>query len=447
MQRASSILLLSLLGLFIAPSAADACSCVGGTPLCQSFWTTDAVFSGEVISIASTPNPSGEQYLAHRLVRLKVVDAFRGGVQGVVEVATGAGGGDCGYNFIQGMTYLVYAHVGKSGLSTSICSRTRVLSQAGEDLAYIRGTLQQPSAAGRIFGRVMYSRDPDGPPGTESTPITGYTVTLSDGRTTRSTTTGRDGTYEFTGVAAGSYTVQVQHPDTEDAGGPNKVRLADPRGCAAANFYVVPDGRIRVRLVGADGRPAAKLRVDLLNLDAESDERPAWQSVFSETDSEGVLELEQLRPRRYLLAINGQSPPTSKSPFPTSYYPGVPTRDGATVITLGRGERLDLGKWVLPSTLREHRVTGLVVLGDGRPATRAHIIVETPKDAGWQYWFNGGDSATTDAEGRFELTLLEGVPYEIFAYAEFGEDRIQVRSPRVLFKATSTKPLKLVIPR
>lgn len=446
MKRAP-ILLLSLLGLLVAPAAADACSCVGGTPLCQSFWTTDVVFSGEVISIGSTPNPYGGQYPAHRLVRLKVLDAFRGGVQGVVEVATGAGGGDCGYNFIQGMTYLVYAHAGKSGLSTSICSRTRVLSQAGEDLAYIRGAMQQPSAAGRVFGRVVYPRDPDGPPGTDSTPIGGYTVTLSDGQTTRSTTTARDGTYEFTGVAAGDYTVRVQLPDTEDGGGPDKVRLADPRGCAAANFYVVPDGRIRVRLVDADGRPAAKLKVDLLNLDAESDERPAWQTVFSETDDAGVLELEQLRPKRYVLAINGQSPPTSKSPFPTSYYPGVPTRDGAIVITLGRGERIDLGKWVLPSTLREHRVTGVVVLADGRPASRAHIIVETPKEAGWQYWFNGGDSATTDAEGRFELTLLESVPYEVFAYAEFGEDRIQVRSPRVRVNATSTTPLKLVIPR
>ena len=102
---------------------------------------------------------------------------------------------------------------------------------------------------------------------------------------------------------------------------------------------------------------------------------------------------------------------------------------------------------MLPSTLREHRVTGVVVLADGRPASRAHIIVETPKEAGWQYWFNGGDSATTDAEGRFELTLLESVPYEVFAYAEFGEDRIQVRSPRVRVNATSTTPLKLVIPR
>lgn len=446
MHRAS-ILLLSLFGLFIAPPAADACSCMGGTPLCQAFWTTAAVFSGEVISIGPTPNPYGEQYPSHRLVRLKVIDAFRGGVQGVVEVATGSGGGDCGYNFIRGITYLVYAHVGKSGLSTSICSRTRVLSEAGEDLAYIRGVMREPSAAGRIFGDVVYPHDPDGPPGNDSTPVTGYTVVLSDGKTTRTTTTRRDGTYEFTGVAAGDYAVRVQLPDAEHAGGPENVRLADPRGCAAADFYVVPDGRIRMRLVGADGRPAANLRVDLLNLDAESDGRPVWQTVFSETDSEGVLELEQLRPRRYLLAINGQSPPAARSPFPTSYYPGVPTREAATVITLGRGERIDLGKWVLPSPLREHLVRGSVVLADGRPAPRAHVIVQTPKEAGWQYWFNVDVSATTDAEGRFELTLLEGVPYEVFAYAEFGEDRIQVRSPRARFNAASTAALKLVIPR
>ena len=446
-MRRASILLLSLLGLLIAPWAADACSCVGGTPLCQSFWTTDAVFSGEVLSIGSRPNPDGERYPAHRSVRLKVVEVFRGGVQGVVEVATGAGGGDCGYNFIPGMTYLVYAHAGKSGLSTSICSRTRVLSQAGEDVEYIRGALQQPSATGRVFGRVVYARDPDGPPGADGTPVAGYRVALSDGHTTRSTITGRDGSYEFTGVAAGDYTVRVQLPDTEDAGGPEEVRLADPRGCAAANFYVVPDGRIRVRLVDSDGRPIQKLSVDLLNLDAAADERPRWETMFAETDGEGRLELTQLRPRRYLLAVNGQRPPSSRNPFPTSYYPGVPGREGATVIELGRGERIDLGRWVLPSRLREHRVRGVVLRADGQPAPRAHVLVQTPKDAGWQYFFAVDVSATTDAEGRFELTLLDRVPYEIFAYAEFGESRTQIRSQPVSFTAPFTQPLKLVIPQ
>ena len=46
--------------------------------------------------------------------------------------------------------------------------------------------------------------------------------------------------------------------------GPTNVTLADPRGCAAADFYVVPDGRLGVRLVDAAGAPARALRVELL---------------------------------------------------------------------------------------------------------------------------------------------------------------------------------------
>jgi hypothetical protein len=42
---------------------------------------------------------------------------------------------------------------------------------------------------------------------------------------------------------------------------------------------------------------------------------------------------------------------------------------------------------------------------------------------GWRSTTAVNVSATTDAEGRFSLTLLDGVPYELFAY--------QVRTPRL----------------
>ena len=58
---------------------------------------------------------------------------------GIVEVATGSGGGDCGYRFAIGKRYLVYARKwppSGSGLTTGICSRTRQIEEADEDIKY-----------------------------------------------------------------------------------------------------------------------------------------------------------------------------------------------------------------------------------------------------------------------------------------------------------------------
>ena len=52
----------------------------------------------------------------------------------LVTFGTGVGGGDCGFSFRAGQTYLVYATGRREALHTSICSRTRPLEEATEDL-------------------------------------------------------------------------------------------------------------------------------------------------------------------------------------------------------------------------------------------------------------------------------------------------------------------------
>jgi hypothetical protein len=437
---------LAAAGCLVTPSRAEACSCVGGIPLCESLWMTAAVFSGEVVAIAEPGGQQGPQF-ARRRVTFRVLDVWRGSVGASVEITTGMGGGDCGYNFVKGSRYLVYAHANNAGeLSTGICSRTRLLSAASEDIAYLKSVLQTPSAGGRIFGRVQYQRDPSAPPSVADRPIQGYRVTLSHDRATLTTTTRADGTYEFQGLTADDYTVSLEVQPTEDVRSPAKVKLADPRGCVSVDFWVVPNGRIRVRLVDADGGPRSNLTIELLNLDAGTPGEPAWQPVHAKPNSEGWLELLRLHPGRYLLGVNALRAPTSSVPFPTTYYPGVEVRDAASVVVLGRGARVDLGEWIVPAQLRERQVAGLVTLADDTPAAGAQVSVTASKDGGWQ-WRGVGASATTGPDGRFTLTLLDGVPYELFAYVTRGERRMQVRSPTTeVTPGGSTPPLKLVIP-
>lgn len=121
-----------------AENDALACSCMLSGPPCQAAWTADVVFTGTVRSMEQIDhNASGTPYRSV-LVRFDVERGFVNVVPGPVEIVTGTGGGDCGYSFATGGRYLVYAwKTPSSRLSTGICSRTRPLDEAEEDLRYL----------------------------------------------------------------------------------------------------------------------------------------------------------------------------------------------------------------------------------------------------------------------------------------------------------------------
>src|SRR5688572_20455358 len=119
-----------------------ACSCVSspsGNPPCQSFWNTPVVFSGRVAAISPEETKAGSSGFFRRLqVRFAVSTAHRGNVSGFVDIVTGQGGGDCGYRFEVNEHYLVYASKREDGvLSTGICSPTKKLAEAQDDLGFI----------------------------------------------------------------------------------------------------------------------------------------------------------------------------------------------------------------------------------------------------------------------------------------------------------------------
>ena len=237
------VALAAFLALVALPSRSDACSCRYGVPVCETFWATPLVFSGKVLEIApAQAKDKGRRTQGYgRFVTFSIAQTWKGEAGGTIQINTGMGGGDCGYNFVKGREYLVYAHGSGGKYSTGICSRTRRLSAAGEDLEYFKTALEAP-AVGRIFGTATYQRASSEVPGR---PVVGYTVTLQQGDRKWTTTTGSDGGYEFRDIAAGNYSVALVVPETERAFG-SASSLVDPRGCAAADFTVVPQGRVRV---------------------------------------------------------------------------------------------------------------------------------------------------------------------------------------------------------
>jgi hypothetical protein len=90
-----------------------------------------AVFSGKVSKIEDV----GEHELA---VTVEVASAWKGVAKEVIVVHTAKDGATCGYHFEKGKAYLIYAS-GKEReketiLSASLCSRTRLLADADEDV-------------------------------------------------------------------------------------------------------------------------------------------------------------------------------------------------------------------------------------------------------------------------------------------------------------------------
>lgn len=101
---------------------AYACSCVmPGTPQ-EEMVNAEAVFSGKVLEIEE----SGYGYD----VTLQVLEAWKGVDETTIQVHTGMGGGDCGFNFEEGREYVVYTSSSEGEFEVYSCSLTGLLADS-----------------------------------------------------------------------------------------------------------------------------------------------------------------------------------------------------------------------------------------------------------------------------------------------------------------------------
>lgn len=128
MMNNKAILGLALvLGLALSDMAL-ACTCAPPPPPAEARDTADSVFSGRVLSV--TPGKNGSLD-----VEIQVDRSWKNARCGTVVVQTASESAACGFGFEVGKSYLVYADIQKGKLSTTLCSRTRAIEDAGEDLA------------------------------------------------------------------------------------------------------------------------------------------------------------------------------------------------------------------------------------------------------------------------------------------------------------------------
>jgi hypothetical protein len=140
--------------------------------------------------------------------------------------------GDCGFDFQAGETYLVYANTEESSdyNFTGSCTRTRRLSEAGEDLAYLFFYKNDPERSARLVGFTTSDRsqsdfDPSQDPEIIDSPVPDTLIQLKSDKLVRYTQSDRSGRFLFDGLPKGDY-----HMSAFAAGYPMYVQmLAGPR--------------------------------------------------------------------------------------------------------------------------------------------------------------------------------------------------------------------------
>ncbi len=155
--------------------------------------------------------------------------------------------GDCGFDFQVGETYLVYATDDEETnvLETNTCTRTRRLSDAGADLAYLYFYKDRKNPSGRLQGFTTFdrlyqvqARDPDRIP----SPADAITIELKSDRWVRYTTSNALGQFIFDGLDAGNYQLTAYPAafpaSTKILAGPRRFHI-DAKGCAT-QVLIIP---------------------------------------------------------------------------------------------------------------------------------------------------------------------------------------------------------------
>ena len=148
-------LMLGVLWLFGNTEQAYACKCVVPGSPSEELEKFDAVFAGKVLSIEHSfdPDTPSRSPGDHTTVGFAVNTVWKGVVDKNIDLTTPPTGGSCGFAFVEGKEYIVYAYEGteeNDNLNVSICSRTALLlveAQADMD-ALGEGYAPQSGAAG-----------------------------------------------------------------------------------------------------------------------------------------------------------------------------------------------------------------------------------------------------------------------------------------------------------
>jgi len=356
-------ILTALVLLILGPSVVRACTCAGGGIFnvnrgCDRGWNAGRVtFLGKVTAKVDlgTPDDSGAPDLsAGYAVHFSVSERFDGGSDlGEIVVYTGSGGGDCGYPFVVGTSYLVYASGREDHLSTSICTRTSPDVLVGGVLQQLRA-LRDKGHGDEMFGSVA-----TWPTGlgigdiADSKALVGVSVQVTGSHGTLfSSKTDEHGAFAFAALPPDTYNIVYDVPQgyrvpSLKTGNTFLVKLDAPDGSGigcSLNAFPMPDGQVSGEVVDLRGERVAG-SVNLEPVDMEQASANGRRVIIPGDEfPDGKFLLQLLRPGHYKLAfvpkLGGRY-----THYQRFYWP--PNSDA---IDLGLGQHIDNIRFEVPLT-------------------------------------------------------------------------------------------------
>ena len=158
--------LIGVLWFFGNAEQVYACSCAQPGSPTEELEKFSAVFAGRVLSVQHSYDPDGRTVTRddRSTIGFEVSTVWKGNVSEEMQITTPPTGGSCGFTFVEGEEYIVYAYDSpyvEGGYTTGICSRTALLEQAQEDIDELGEGDAPLSSAGGTAGAA--SEDPDDP--------------------------------------------------------------------------------------------------------------------------------------------------------------------------------------------------------------------------------------------------------------------------------------------
>lgn len=418
------VVFLAAVALLLPAAPAAACSCATVAHACLTYPESDAVFLGRVVEVGrvlrlNLASGSEELFELERRARFALEERFRGVEGAEVLVSTGFGGGDCGYGFEVGGSFLVYAHRARDGgLVTSICSRTARAGDAAADLAYLRAVAAGDSAPG-LFGRVFRQELQSIREGAHTylgRVGVGEARILVEGPRGElfEALTDADGRFEIGGRLEGSYTARARLADGRELG--EKRAEVAPGGCTEMEWEDSALGTVsgRVMLKVRDPTPP----IELVRVSAEGAGWKRWNLL----GRDGGFSFGYVPPGDYLLVFEPLGP-AELSVYPRRYYAGAQKEPaaqpaGATRIVVAPGARVDLGEVAPPPTPGAVRLHGTVLLGGDLSAVATSIEVRRVRGDRQLEWI------VTEDDGSFEVLVLAGEAHRLCASVDRAGEKI-----------------------
>ena len=177
--------------------------------------------------------------------------------------------------------------------------------------------------------------------------------------------TGPDGTFAFTDLLPGSYSLSARKPGFFDELESLRPALT-PRSSGESEQVILkltPEAIIYGEVKGEDGQPLEGVTVRALHGQVQNGQRQSIPAGNAVTDDQGSFRLAGLRPGRYYLSFplinNGswsttyrlRSRKNEERGYGVQFYPGVPDLKSATALEIRAGAQVHIAQTLSPQRL------------------------------------------------------------------------------------------------